>query len=82
MPTPTPRIVVLDVKAFTAACKRRGAVTEQQQADLIGVHRTTIFRATKRGQKIGPEMHAALITTFGDDAAKLMKAVRVKSPAA
>jgi tagatose-1,6-bisphosphate aldolase len=77
-----PRVVVLDVKAFRAACKRRGAITEQQQADLIGVHRTTIFRATKRGQKIGPEMHAALITTFGADAAKLMKAVRADKPAA
>ena len=72
-----PRVVVLDVKAFHAACKRRGAISEQQIADLLGVNRTTIFRAVKRGSKVGNTMHSALISTFGAaEAATLVKTIK------
>jgi len=73
----SPRVEILDVKAFHAACKRRGAISEQQIANLLGVNRTTIYRATRKGQTVGTVLRPALVATFGaDEAAKLTKFVK------
>lgn len=76
----TTAITVLNVRAFHAACKRKGATTEKEIADLLGVDRSTIWRAVNKQQPIGNPMHTALKTVFKDDANSLTKII--KKPAA
>lgn len=61
------RVAVLDVDAFRAACRLRGADTNTEIAELLGVNRTTILRAIERDQKVGPYLLAAVAEAFGPE---------------
>lgn len=74
------RVAVLDATEFRIACLRRGADSTAEMAELLGVHRTTVLRALRYGQKVGPHLLAAIYENFTPE--EQGKVIKVEDSAA
>lgn len=50
---------------FRRACLMRGAEGDGEISELLGVHRSTVYRVTNRTFQVGSGMFAAMVRVFG-----------------
>jgi hypothetical protein len=67
---------ILRKESFERICRDEfHAVGHTQISNLLGMHRTTVWRALEQDEPIGPQLMGALITVFGERAGEVIRTV-------